>query len=380
MKLNSLLKKYFLSKPLKNIIVFESVPDLSDNTKAVFDEFLKRNFNKKYKLIWLVEKKSKQYPKIKNVKYFNNNLNKSVLDKLYRMKINYSAKCFISCNRCLTPTRDGQTSFYLTHGTPIKSVRKFYSVPESVNYTIVGSKNVEKLYAYEKHINEEKVIGLGYSRNDELTNRKIDLKKILDTECEKIIVWYPTYRQNKNYNGIVLKVPALPLLDDEEKAKELNDYARNCNTLIVAKPHFAQDISCIKKLNLSNIRLIDDKFFIENKISSYNFVGNCDALLTDYSSIYYDFTLCDKPIGVIWSDINEYSENPGFAVDLNFYLKGAVKIYDIEDYKKFIYNVSKNIDDLKKDRNEIKDFVNYSSDGKNSERVVDFIVEKAKLI
>ena len=35
----------------KKLMVFESVPDMSDNTKAVFDEMLKRGLNKKYKMV-----------------------------------------------------------------------------------------------------------------------------------------------------------------------------------------------------------------------------------------------------------------------------------------------------------------------------------------
>jgi len=34
---------------------------------------------------------------------------------------------------------------------------------------------------------------------------------------------------------------------------------------------------------------------------------------------------------------------------------------------------------LKEERNEIKETTNYSADGKNSQRVVDFIIEKAGL-
>ncbi len=381
MKMVELLKKLYTLKPLKNTIVFESVPDLSDNTKAVFDEFLRRGYNKKYKMIWMVDKKDKRYPKIKNVSYvINSNNGKSFFLKLKRLKINYTAKCFISCNRCLTPSRDDQTAFYLSHGTPIKSVRNFYSVPESINYACVASKNVVKMYAYEKHIDENKMVGLGYPRNDDLTNIKIDVKNILNTTCDKVIVWYPTYRQNKNLNGMRLDVEPLPLLSSESTAKEINDYAKQRNVLIVAKPHFAQDVTLIQELNLTNLKLIGDEFFIKNKISSYAFVGNCDALLTDYSSIYYDFTLCNKPIGVIWSDIESYRENPGFAVDLDYYLKGAEKIYTIEEFKGFITRVSDGVDLLKKERNEIKCFVNHSTDGKNAKRIVDFIIEKSKLI
>ena len=59
--LNKLHKEYwtvrkglFRKGKLKNVIVFESKPDISDNTKAVFDEMLRRKLNKRYKLVWLL--------------------------------------------------------------------------------------------------------------------------------------------------------------------------------------------------------------------------------------------------------------------------------------------------------------------------------------
>ncbi len=39
----------------KNYIVFESQPFYSDNTKFVFDELVKRNVNKKFKMIWIAD-------------------------------------------------------------------------------------------------------------------------------------------------------------------------------------------------------------------------------------------------------------------------------------------------------------------------------------
>lgn len=376
--ISKVIRKIYGKRPVQDMIVFESVPDLSDNTKAVFDEFIRREFNEHYKMIWLVERIDAKYPKIRNVKYVKNNSDKSLYWKMIRLKIGLQAKCFISCNRCWIKEREEQCSIYLTHGTPIKSVKKFYSVPQSIDYTFVASENVKQLYAYEKAIDVKKIFALGYPRNDELM-KKADIKKLFNVECEKVIVWYPTYRQNKHKNGIRTNSNALPIISDEKKALELNQCAVENKTLIVLKPHFAQDLSYIKKLNLSNIVFIGDDFFVNNNISSYTFVGNCDALLTDYSSVYYDFTLCDKPIGVIWEDIEEYRQCPGFAVDLNYYMKGAIKIYTLEQYKTFIVDVFNNVDYLKEERNEIKMFVNYATDGKNSKRVVDCIIEKANL-
>ncbi len=145
------------------------------------------------------------------------------------------------------------------------------------------------------------------------------------------------------------------------------------------KPHFAQNVSLIKKLNLSNIQIITDDFFTEHGITSYEMLAGSDALITDYSSVYYDYTLRDRPIAVVWEDIEEYKKFPGFAVDLDDYLKGAEKVYNIDELCSFVERIANNEDILQKKRREIRDRVNLSTDGENTKRVVDYIVKKADL-
>ena len=65
--------------------------------------------------------------------------------------------------------------------------------------------------------------------------------------------------------------------------------------------------------------------------------------------------------------------------DINYYMKGAFKIYTLQDFEKFIRDTAKNIDTLKNERAEINKLVNYSDDGKNAERVTDFIIKEAGL-
>lgn len=366
--INKIKKIYYCLLPKKNWIIFESIPDLSDNTKAVFDEMIRRNLNKKYTFIWIVSNKNKEFPKYENTIY----IEKSELN-YYKNR----AKVLISCNDFLQSFIKGQISFYLTHGTGIKNVGS-YQLPSHIDYTLVASNdsidNMIVLLGGDK----EKFYGLGFPRNDELTNFKIDLHSLFSINYKKIIVWYPTFRQHKN--GLKTKSNGtIPLLDDYKKAIKLNEEAKKRNILIVIKPHFAQDINYITKHNLSNIIFINDDFFKENNLSSYQFVGNCDALITDYSSIYFDYLLCCKPIGVVWEDIDEYRENPGFCIDVNYYMKGAYKIYKIEELINFLDDLSLNKDNLKKEREEICKYANYSKDGKNSQRVVDFIIEKCKL-
>ena len=160
-------------------------------------------------------------------------------------------------------------------------------------------------------------------------------------------------------------------------AERLNLVARENNVLIIVKPHFVQDNSLFSVIDMSNIWMIDDSFFDQYGFTSYEMLASSDALLTDYSSVYFDYMLCDKPTGVVWEDIDSYREHPGFAMDLDNYMKGAEKIYNIDDLCQFVSLVARNEDRLQNERREIRDVVNFSTDGKNAARVVDFITEKA---
>lgn len=357
--------------PKKKYIIFESLPDLSDNTKAVFDEMIKRGLNKKYKFIWWVTDKNKEFPKYENTIYIDTKHKKEYNKYLNR------AKTLICCNQFLPSHIKGQTSFYLTHGTALKKLGG-YQIPSKINYNLIASEETKELMSQAFNADINTFHGLGFPRNDDLTNYKYDIHKLFKGEYKKIIVWYPTFRQHKN--GLTTATTGtIPILDDYKKAIKLNDIAKQEEILIVIKPHFAQDISYITKYELSNIIFITDEFFVNNKINSYQFVGKCDALITDYSSIYFDYLLCDKPIAAVWEDIEEYRIKPGFCTDIDYYMQGAEKVYTLEDLLNFIKNISKNVDNLKIERNKICEETNYSKDGKNTKRVVDFIIEKAKL-
>lgn len=367
--IKKILKSFLAVLPLKKMILFESVPDLSDNTKAVFDEMIKRGINKEYKLVWVLSKPPLDtYPEIENVEYLYNNNLKLTLYKL-------TAKCLICCNSWLGSTRAGQTSIYLSHGTTIKSLKGYYFMPPNIDYCLSAAEDVNFLCEKEIGAEKKKIIALGFPRNDILTTANADLKEIWkDKDFEKVIVWYPTYRQHKN-GSTVSAGSSLPIIHDSEQAKSLNETARKNKVLIVLKPHFAQDLSYIKEMQLSNIIFIDDSFFAKNNITSYEFVGSCDALITDYSSIYYDYTLCDKPIALIWEDYEEYKASIGFADGVEEFLAGGEKIYTIDEFGAFVENVSKGIDKLKNERNEVCRKVNFSTDGKSTERVTDFIMK-----
>ena len=387
MRIVSNLISKFLSVFAKPSIVFESKPDFSDNTKAVFDEFVQRGLDKKYDFIWFISWSQCALLKNGTIQYWDP-IDKSTIKKRFR---NYSyyhkTKCIISCNTYLTSrgSKDyqvtfgkNQISFHLTHGTPIKSLREYYPCPEGIDYLLSASPKLDQLMAYEFKMDISRVFSAGFPRNDVFSRKSISLNGILGTTFSKIIIWYPTYRQH--YKGtVVLPGDSIPLIHDNENAISLNKTASENNVLIIIKPHFVQDQSFFNNVEMSNIWMIDDSFFDQHGFTSYELLAASDALLTDYSSVLFDYTLHDKPIGVVWEDIDSYREYPGFALDLDYYMKGVEKIYNIDELCGFIRQVANDEDRLQEERREIRDIVNISTDGRNAARVVDFIIEKASL-
>lgn len=372
------MKKTIL-KPLVNLlpkryIVFESKPDYADNTLAVFKEMLRRGLNKKYKLVWIMysDKEPENAIKAPNVFYAGPN------NKLRKRAITF-ARIIITCNGFLHSPLNDAPNFFLSHGLYVKCPTTYYTVPEYVDYCFSPSKQLESIQAEALNVPPEKMVSLGFPRNDVLSKpNAIDLRKIFGIDYKKLIVWYPTFRKHKS--GMETgSMHTFPIIWDKDAAIKINSVSKEHDVLIVLKPHFAQDISRLNALNLSNIVLIDDQFFTDHAITSYDFLANTDAMLSDYSSVYFDYVLCNKPIGLVWEDYSEYERNPGFALDMEYYMKGGVKIYNTADFCTFVRDIASDHDALYQERNEINQISNYSDDGKSSERVVDFILRESRV-
>lgn len=347
-------------------IVFESIPDYSDNTRAVFDEMIRRGLKNHYKFIWLCTKSNIVIP-IEGVKCVHN--------RIFQLYYIIRSKCLISCNTFIYSFGHYQKAIYLCHGVPIKTFG--YKAPAGIDYVIGLSAVTNLIQSRELSIDVNKILTLGYPRNDSLYSKsRKEIGQFFDGEFNKIIIWYPTFRQHCSSNIPSATKYSIPIIHNPEDAIQINEIAKAENVLIVLKPHFSQDTSFIKDLSLSNILFIDDRFFLINNITSYELVGACDALITDYSSVYFDYLLCNKPVAAIWEDIDEYRKNRGFAIDVDYYMKGAVKIMNVDDYTLFIRQVANGIDSFSKQREEILDVVHKYKDNKSAKRVVDFIEDK----
>ncbi len=361
---------------LQNYILFESAPDFSDNTLRVFNELVKRGVNKKYKLIWILNSdenlNSNRFSDVRNVKTVSRN------SRIFRYYYCYTARLMICCNNFLPKRNKKQKVVFLGHGAAIKDVRGKYEVPESYSDDkgITLSDFTAKYDAKTLNAPSDFMIPLGYPRNDVLFENKIDLEKLFKLKANKYIYWLPTFRQHCRAEDRRCSSIAIPIIYNEDNAVRINEYAKSKNAAIILKPHPAQDLSYIKKLNLSNILFIDNSFLKYNAVDNYRVLGSCDALITDYSSVMYDYMLVNKPIGLCWEDIEEYKKLEGLIFndeELEAVTAGCFKIYNCEDFEAFINEVALDKDSLKQKREETCSFLHKYEDENSTARVADYI-------
>ncbi len=384
--LKKMIEKIIFRFPMKNMIILESLPDFSDNTRAVFDEMLARGMNRQYRLVWTTHEKAPlpaELSKIKNVKAVQMD---SVLYKYY---YSYFAKALLVGNFFMQRRRREQYYMYLAHGAAYKAIKDHrYTVPKDCYgcdfCTLskwLGIYDVRNLNVDETQVN---ICDLGYARNDTLQTTTIDRHRVFsDRHFEKLLYWMPTFRQKAADNGkktARYSSTAIPFLDNGESAAIINSAAKKNETLLVVKPHPAQDMSAVKQLQLSNIIFIDNRFLEEHAITNYDLLGASDALLSDYSSVYYDYLLCDKPIGLCWEDFEEYSQNEGFYDDPMVITRGGEKLWHAEDLCRFIADVRSGKDTLQDVRREQAKQVHSHLDSHAAKRIVDRIISQIEPI
>ena len=352
-------------------ILFESVPDYSDNALAVYDYLKKYWVDNKYKLIWIAHKNNNQFPSCI--------LNNSLLSRFRHLYYCGRAKMIVFCNRTIPKKKKRQISIFLCHGSKSKMTRGTYGPPKDLDYILVQADMFCEATKYEYDLSDNtKMITMGYPRNDDLLKEhNIDRQKLFGKTFKKLIVWYPTFRQHQNGDRNVSSI-TLPVIHNDASAYKINEKAKELGILIALKPHFAQDVSYIKNQNLSNIVLINDDFLVANNIRSYQLLSVCDSLLTDYSSVYYDYLLCDKPIGLVWEDYEEYKSGQGFALDPDIVYSGGEKIFNVEDFCVFLERMARGDDILKEERMKIKNMSNVYQDAESSKRVGEFIIDLLK--
>ncbi|MCM1114051.1 MAG: CDP-glycerol glycerophosphotransferase family protein [Clostridium sp.] len=359
--------------------------------KAIYEYMLTQDKYKDFKFVWAFKEPEKY-------KYLENNPNTTVINTIGKAYYNTmaSSKYWIHNYRVADHIypKDDQVYVQCWHGTPLK--RLGYDIENSDNalntideirfkYKVDADKFKfiisPSKFASEKFITawnlkaigkENTVIEQGYPRNDKLINyNSEDLSDIkaklgIENTDKKIIFYAPTWRDNQHDSSIGYTYKTE--VDFEKLRQALGD-----EYIILFRAHY----------------LVANSFDFEKysgfvyDVSSYDDINDlyiaADILVTDYSSVFFDYANLKKPMIFYMYDFDAYkNEMRDFYINLDE-LPGPIITKD--DEQELIYEI-KAVEDreayIKKYGDKYIAFhnkFNYLDDGKAAKRVVEEILK-----
>ncbi|MBJ6361620.1 CDP-glycerol glycerophosphotransferase family protein, partial [Paenibacillus sp. GCM10012307] len=271
----------------------------------------------------------------------------------------------------------GQLRIELWHGSPLKKVgyltdvNFWYKYEETMSYMLCSSEYFKDILKRCFGFRDDQALIAGNPRNDYLFKSECSLSKlgIAKDDFSKVILWMPTFRKSKmnNFNDSNSEFPIL----NGNNINEFNNFLASENILVILKLHPAQNNVGFLSSSFSNIKIYINEDLDKREIELYQLLGEADCLLTDYSSVYFDFLLTDKQIGFVIDDISDYTDMRGFVVENILEIMPGEKISNYEEMKVFINNFKLGIDNFKVQRKSVNILANKYKDGDNCRRLLE---------
>lgn len=272
------------------------------------------------------------------------------------------------------------------HGFPLKNM--FYTDPNyfnknsiapfwrqidySISYSDVYNNTVNKSIK----VDPANFVITGSPRNDFLFNQDISrtlLLRILGKEDmgQRFIFYMPTFRSadvGNTYDSSNLFGFKDFNLSFLENFLEKNNYELIVKLHPIYKKKFSDAI-----FNIPRISMYPEYEANKEFVDLYEVLSATDILITDYSSVYFDYLLLDKPIIFATPDLSEYQKERGFCLEPFEDWTPGPKVVNQKQLQSEIINYEKKKDYYGLSRKAIRDKVHQYKDGKSSERVWKFI-------
>ncbi len=247
------------------------------------------------------------------------------------------------------------------HGTTLQ-YRVDRSTHVQYNLVSVSSSEVRPIYADAFQISMDRVQALGCPRTDvffdqvEIENRKKEVyEKHPELVGKKVILYAPTFRDRGGKRS-----EFKPQIDFERLSNELKE-----DQIFVICPHPVMKNQIVDN-NYNNIKVIRDT-------STNDMMFVSDMMVTDYSSVIFEYALLRKPIVFYCYDREMYDR--GFYLDYNRDLPGEI----IENFEDFLdYLKDENRHQLTSQYDVFVEKYMSACDGHSTERIAKLINEYMK--
>ncbi|NMA83315.1 MAG: hypothetical protein GX962_05565, partial [Epulopiscium sp.] len=360
----------YLDRPIYDkTILFEaySGQSVTGNSLALFEEIHNDSRFKEYRFIWSSiepKKERKALSQYRNVK---------LVKKGTVAYVKYLARAKYLITDTTFPhyfnKREEQSYIMAWHGTPYKTIGKdvkssnydshknvmknilhtdyFISPSKYTTDTILNSQTSKDLFSGE-------VLELGMPRVDLTYNVNAEeLKMKMNIPLEKKVVLYaPTWNDySQDINQSVSE-----LVRDAEQLQMLlgNDY------LVALKVHY-YEYQAISNMNT-------ECYLVDNSIDTNKVLQVSDYLITDYSSVFFDYLGLKRPIYFYFKNYDEYSTKRGLYLE-----KDELPGPTCSTIDKLAELISESIGVLEDKYFPMIERFSPYDDGKVSKRVIDYI-------
>ncbi|MDF2610078.1 MAG: tagF [Lachnospiraceae bacterium] len=361
----------------KDIIIFESNLGINytGNPRCIYEEMVRRGLDKKYRCYFVLNDTSTEIP--------------GTAIKIRRTRTKYFFVMGIS-GVLVSDTRQpkyiikrkGATYIQTWHGTPLKKLaldmeslnmggqtdlEKYKSnfVHDTRAWDYLISQNsysteiFKRAFAFDKTMLE-----IGYPRNDILfrSNNAEAIQKLKDKmglpTNKKILLYAPTWRDNEYYEKGAYKFNRA--MDFDLLREKLGD-----EYVCIVKYHYLVK----ENLDWSAFEGFVYKFDMCEDIAELYLVA--DMLITDYSSVMFDYSVLKRPMFFFAYDLEEYKDNlRGFYFDFMEEAPGPIT----KTTKELIDSiVNYNAPDFKEKYDAFHCKFNHLDDGHASEKIVQLI-------
>lgn len=350
-----------------------------DNSKYMFEYFIEKR--KDIKCYWITNNKELYLSLKINIPIVYSRSLKGAL-VLSKAKVGFftNALTDLFFNYRLIPNT--LELIALRHGRSVKRVRyarNSHKIDEKetimraketslIKYVISTSAFISKLQEECLLVGKDKHVITGYPRNDFLFNPSDEMYETWskfnnsDYSGKKVILYAPSWRHGREATKF------FPF--EDFYFEKLNTFiAKNDITLLI-RPHkndlnYPELINFFGKLTkINGIRLCS-----HNEVSDVNSIlPFIDILLTDYSALYHDYLLLDRPIIFIPYDYYDFNDKNGFLYNYFENLPGV----SVNTFDELIFSIISSLEspnEYNDKRVALKNMIHQFQDDRSRERI-----------
>lgn len=182
------------------------------------------------------------------------------------------------------------------------------------DWLVVPSEAMIEPFSSAFHVSPDRILPLGYPRNDALTGT-------LPAGLEPPADDYEEFRELHEEGTTILYAPTKHSetgrrVADHLRLAELDDWLAERDAHLLLKPHPAEPID----LGGGFSRIVE----VPQGLDVYPLLEHADVLLTDYSSLYFDYLLLDRPVAFYPFDLEEYRSSRGFYLEYGDVTPGPI--------------------------------------------------------